>query len=240
MQSDDQQHTIIAHRGLWALLIVLAVIVADQTLKIWVKTSFFMGEDYEIAPWFHLKFIENNGMAFGLELWSKIGLTALRIVAVTVLVWILWTLRNSERLRTGFIVALALITAGAAGNIFDCVLYGRIFDSPMPPLKAVIFPDSGGYAPLFEGRVVDMLYFPFCSWTWPDWIPAVGGKQFEFFQYIFNLADSSICIGVLLLIFFYSKDFSLMMQIISGYVPGTRAYRERCAALPSEPDTHKP
>lgn len=215
------------HRGLWALLIVLAVVVADQVLKFWVKTSFYMGEDYEITPWFHLKFIENNGMAFGLELWSKIGLTLLRIVAVGVLVWILWTLRNTSKLRTGFFIALALITAGAAGNIIDCVFYGQIFSNPYPPATATLFPADGGYAGWFEGRVVDMLYFPFFSWIWPGWIPVVGGQEFEFFQYIFNLADSSICIGVMLLIFFYSKDFSEMLQRVAAHVPGTQAWKNR-------------
>lgn len=222
------------HRGLWALLIVIAVIVADQAIKIWVKTSFFLGEDYEIFPWFHLKFIENNGMAFGLELWSKVGLTVLRICAVAVLAWALWKMRGSAKLRTGFVVAMALITAGAAGNIFDCVLYGQIFNDPYPPQLAVMFPAQGGYAGWFEGRVVDMFYFPFFSWTWPDWLPVVGGQEFEFFQYIFNLADSSICVGVMLLIFFYSRDFSIMFAELSAFVPGTEAYRERIQKNTSE------
>ena len=236
MGNAETERKIIPHRGLWALLIVLAVIIADQILKFWVKTSFFMGEDYEIFPWFHLKFIENNGMAFGVELWSKVGLTMLRIMAVAVLVWALWKLRDSPKLRTGFIVALALITAGAAGNIFDCVFYGQIFSNPMPPEHATLFPPMGGYAGWFEGRVVDMLYFPFFSWIWPDWFPVVGGQEFEFFQYIFNLADSSICIGVMLLIFFYSKDFSEMMVILAGFIPGTKAYRQRKADMISGTD----
>lgn len=218
-----------SRRGLWALLIVLVVIMADQTLKIWVKTSFFMGEDFEITPWFHIKFIENNGMAFGVELWSKVMLTLLRIVAVAALTWVLWTLRKAASLRTGFFIALSLIAAGAAGNIFDCVFYGEIFSNPWPPEKAVLFPAGGGYAAWFEGRVVDMLYFPFFSWTWPAWMPVVGGQEFEFFQYIFNLADSAICIGVMLLIFFYSKDFSEMLRLIVTHIPGTRANRERRA-----------
>lgn len=222
--SDTQQHL---HRRLWIFLIVVAVVIADQTLKIWVKTSFFLGEEYEITPWFQLKFIENNGMAFGLELWSKVALTLLRIAAVSVLIWMLCVMRRSVRLRNGFFVALALITAGAAGNIFDCVFYGKLFSNPYPPEIAVMFPADGGYASLFEGRVVDMLYFPFFSWTWPQWMPAVGGQEFEFFQYIFNLADSAICIGVFLLILFYSRDFSEMMHEITKYVPGTKAYRNR-------------
>lgn len=111
-------------------------------------------------------------------------------------------------------MAIALIIAGAAGNIFDCVFYGQVFNNPMPPEMAVAFPTGGGYAGWFEGRVVDMLYFPLFSFYWPDWMPIVGGQYFEFFQYIFNIADSSICIGVMLLILFYSNDASAAFQFI--------------------------
>ena len=155
--------------------IVALVIIADQWLKIWVKTHFYLGEDLELTSWFHLKFIENNGF-----------------------------------------VAFALIIAGAAGNIFDCVLYGEIFNNPWPPEVAMLFPDGGGYASWFEGKVVDMLYFPLFSWTWPAWMPWIGGSEFEFFQYIFNIADASISVGVLLLIFFYSSDASKAFSELFG------------------------
>ena len=143
--------------GVLASAIILLVLIADQIIKIWVKTHFYLGEDYEITSWFHLKFIENNGMAFGLELWNKLLLTFGRIVAVGLFIWFLVKIRLKYELRTGFIVAVALITAGAAGNIFDCVFYGRLFNNPMPPELAVAFPPGGGYADWFEGRVVDML-----------------------------------------------------------------------------------
>lgn len=188
--------------------VVVAVILADQILKIWIKTHFYLGEDHEILPWFHLRFIENNGMAFGLELWNKLLLTFGRIAAVALFVWFIIRSLKISGIRTGFMVAMALITAGAAGNIFDCVFYGEIFNDPMPPQIATLFPTEGGYAGWFEGRVVDMLYFPLFSFTWPEWIPMAGGNEFEFFAYIFNIADASICIGVALLIFFYSHDFS--------------------------------
>lgn len=192
--------------GWLVAIIIAAVIIADQMMKIWVKTSFYMGEDLALTSWWHLKFIENNGMAFGLELTSKIMLTLGRIVAVSLFVWFIVKLRKMPGLRIGFWVAVALITAGAAGNIFDCVFYGRIFNNPMPPGVAVMFPEGGGYAGWFEGRVVDMLYFPLFDFYWPEWMPLVGGKYFEFFQFIFNIADASICVGVALLIFFYSSD----------------------------------
>lgn len=193
--------------------IIIIILAADQWLKIWVKTSFFLGEDYQLTPWFHLKFIENNGMAFGWQLWSKVALTIGRMAAVAVLIYGIAVLLRRTRLKAGLYVALALITAGAAGNIIDCVAYGRIFDNPFPPQVAVMFPPDGGYAPWFEGQVVDMLYFPFASWVWPKWIPGIGGTEYEFFQYIFNLADSSIFCGVCLLIFFYSHEASKAFNV---------------------------
>ena len=202
--------------GWLALIIAFVVIIADQTLKIWIKTNFYIGEDYEIFRWFHIKFIENNGMAFGLELWNKLVLTFGRIIAVALFVWFIIKVKDIKGIRKGFIVAVALIAAGAAGNIFDCVFYGKIFNNPMPPQVAEIFPADGGYAGWFEGKVVDMLYFPFFDFYWPEWMPVVGGSYYEFFAYIFNIADSSICIGVALLILFYSKDASVAFNAIGG------------------------
>ena len=190
----------------WAAAIVILIIICDQALKIWVKTHFYLGEDYPITSWFHLKFIENNGMAFGMEIISKLILTLGRIVAVILFIWGLKKLLELKTLRKGFFVAVALIIAGAAGNVLDCIFYGEIFNNPIPPQVAQLFPEGGGYGTWFEGRVVDMLYFPFFTFTWPDWMPGIGGQEFEFFQYIFNIADASITVGVLLIIIFYSRD----------------------------------
>lgn len=202
--------------GWLVTIIMLAVLVADQAMKFWVKTSFYMGEDLPLTSWWHLKFIENNGMAFGLELTNKIVLTLGRILAVGLFIWFIVKARGYEGLRRGFWVAVALITAGAAGNIFDCVFYGKIFNDPMPPQIAQFLASGGGYAGWFEGRVVDMLYFPLFDFYWPDWMPFVGGRYFEFFQYIFNIADASICIGVGLLIFFYSSDAGRAFNMLGG------------------------
>lgn len=203
-------------RGCLVAMIISLVIIADQCLKIWIKTNFYLGEDYEITSWFHLKFIENNGMAFGLELWNKMVLSIGRIVAVALFIWFIVKIKDNKNLRTGFIVSLALITAGAAGNIFDCIFYGKLFNAPYGMEVASMFPADGGYAGWFEGRVVDMFYFPFFSFYWPDWMPFIGGEHFEFFQYIFNIADSSICVGVFLLLLFYSKDVNDAIQSLKS------------------------
>lgn len=198
-----------------ATLIILLVVVADQALKIWVKTHFYFGEEFEILPWFRLKFIENNGFAFGLEWFNKYILTFGRIAAVAFFIWaIRKIIINLPNIGYGFITAFALIIAGAMGNIFDCVFYGEIFNNPYPPEVATIFPASGGYAGWFEGRVVDMLYFPIFTFRWPEWVPAVGGSEYEFFQYIFNLADAAITVGVLLLLLFFSRQATEAMNLI--------------------------
>ena len=191
--------------GKLAAFIIALVIIIDQILKIWVKTHFYYGEEYEITSWFKLLFIENNGMAFGMELGSKLLLTLFRIIASAAFIYYLWKLRCRTDVPKGYIICIALITAGALGNVIDCVAYGLIFNNPAPPQVAQLFPPDGGYATLFNGRVVDMLYFPLCEWDWPHWVPMVGGNHFVFFQPIFNVADASLSVSVIVLILFYAR-----------------------------------
>lgn len=199
-------------RGWLATIVIVGILIIDQLVKIWVKTHMFLGESIHIADWFQIYFIENNGMAFGMEMGSKLFLTLFRIVAVGLLIYYLWKIRNRNYIKTGYLVCIALITAGAAGNIVDSVFYGVVFNNPYPPEIAQAFPPEGGYAALFHGRVVDMLYFPLFSFYWPDWVPFVGGNFFLFFQPIFNIADAAITVGILVLIIFYSKYLSMVPQ----------------------------
>ena len=192
-------------KGWWAIIIALLVIIIDQTIKIWVKTSFYWGEDLQIFPWFHLKFIQNNGMAFGMEMGPKLFLTLFRILVVGFLIWYLVRLSKNEHTPVGYIATIALITAGAAGNILDCVFYGEIFNNPMPPEIAHFVPWGDGYATLFHGLVVDMFYFPLFSFQWPDWVPWVGGDVFSFFDPVFNFADAAICVGIFILLIRYYR-----------------------------------
>ena len=191
--------------GKLAALIIALVIVIDQAVKIWVKTHFYYGEEMEITSWFRLLFIENNGMAFGMELGSKLVLTLFRIIASGAFIYYLWRMRNRSDVPRGYVACIALITAGALGNVIDCIAYGLIFNNPMPPQVAQLFPPDGGYATLFNGRVVDMLYFPLCEWNWPQWMPMIGGNHFVFFQPIFNIADASLSVSVIVLILFYAR-----------------------------------
>lgn len=195
-----------------AIIIFVVIIILDQALKIWVKTSFYLGEDVKIFSWFHLLFVENNGMAFGMELGSKLFLTLFRIVAVAAILWYIVRICRRQDVKYGYLVCWALIAAGAAGNIIDCMFYGVIFNNPVPPAHAQFLPAAGGYAPLFMGKVVDMFYFPLFKFTWPGWVPWVGGTVFEFFKPVFNLADASITTGILTLLIFYSKSFVSPLQ----------------------------
>ena len=197
-------------RGKLAALIIALVIVIDQAVKIWVKTHFYYGEEMQVTSWFRLLFIENNGMAFGMELGSKLLLTLFRIIASAAFIYYLWRLRNRSDVPTGYVVCIALITAGALGNVIDCIAYGLIFNSPMPPQVAQLFPPDGGYSTLFNGRVVDMLYFPLCEWNWPQWVPVIGGNHFVFFQPIFNIADASLSVSVIVLILFYARHLATL------------------------------
>lgn len=188
-------------KGQLALLIIFLVLIVDQASKIWVKTHMTMHESIEITPWFFIYFTENNGMAYGIELFNKLFLTLFRIGAV---VAFSFYLRHciKRQFTTGFISCLALIIAGATGNIIDCVFYGKIFSNSYGQL-ATMFPEGGGYAPFFYGKVVDMLYFPLFQFTWPEWMPVVGGQDYLFFRPIFNIADSAITVGVFLMVIFY-------------------------------------
>jgi len=184
--------------------VVLLVLFIDQFSKIWIKTNLMLGESIRITNWFYISFLENNGMAFGMEFFDKVFLTLFRIVALVAIGYgVYHTIKKG--FKFGFTVALALIFAGALGNIIDCVFYGVWFSESTRETVAVFLPEGGGYAPLFYGKVVDMLHFPLFDITFPSWMPLIGGTSFTFFDPVFNIADSAICIGVFYILLFHRK-----------------------------------
>ena len=194
-------------KGRIALLIIFAVLIIDQIIKIWVKTHMYWHESIRVTDWFYIFFTENNGMAFGMEIFAKFFLTSFRIVAVGLIGWLLYKFVK-KCMKTGFIVCVALILAGAAGNIIDSLFYGVLFNESTHAQIATFLPPEGGYASLFYGKVVDMFYFPIIDTYWPSWMPFVGGEHFIFFSPIFNFADASISCGTIALLLFYSKSFN--------------------------------
>lgn len=179
--------------------IIVLMLVIDQAIKFYIKLNFTLGETCPIFSWFHLCFVENDGMAFGIEWFDKMFLTLFRIIAVGAISWYLHRLIKNNEVRIGFLVLVALIAAGALGNILDCLFYGLIFSQSTYSAVATLFPADGGYATFLYGRVVDMFYFPL--------ITNSAGETI-FFRPVFNFADSCITIAVIAIVLFYSKDLN--------------------------------
>ena len=191
------------------LLTSVILILADQTLKIWIKTHMILGQEFQIFDWFIIHFTENNGMAFGLEfggITGKILLTLFRIIVVIIGVYYVGKIVRPS-FPNGALIALGLIIGGALGNIIDSSFYGLVFNESYNNV-ASFFPQSGGYASLLQGKVVDMFYFPLINSHFPNWLPFWGGEHFIFFRPVFNIADSGISIGIFLILLFYRKEFS--------------------------------
>lgn len=195
------------HKAWMAVAVVLLVLLVDQLSKTWVKTHMGLYDSIPVTDWFRIYFVENNGMAFGIEAGGKLFLSLFRIVAVVMIIFYISRLVK-ENYKTGFIVCVTLVLAGATGNIIDSIFYGAIFEASYPGHVASLVPWGEGYSSLLHGKVVDMLYFPLFSGTWPHWVPMVGGDEFLFFRFIFNIADSAITVGVILILLFYRRTLS--------------------------------
>ncbi len=185
------------------------IVIIDQILKIWIKTHYVLGEEYQVFDWFIIHFTENNGMAFGIEFGGYTGkkiLTLFRIIVVGIGVKYIYNL-TKKGLSNGALISLGLIVGGAIGNIIDSSFYGIIFNESYNNV-ASFMPDTGGYSSLLHGKVVDMFYFPLINSHFPNWLPVWGGEHFIFFRPVFNIADAGISIGIFIILLFHRKEFN--------------------------------
>lgn len=194
-------------------VVIAVVLVIDQIIKIYIKTTYALGGGFDILglDWAKIYFIENKGMAFGMEYGGDTGKLLLSLFRIIMVGFLFYMIRDmiKKKESSGLIFCFSLIIAGAIGNIIDSAVYGMLFSESSyigPP--AVMFPESGGYAPFLHGKVVDMFYFPMFKTTYPEWVPKLGGEPFEFFRPVFNFADSSIFIGVVAILLFHRNYFS--------------------------------
>lgn len=188
---------------------IVVLLILDQVIKVWIKTHMMLGEEFSICgDWFLIHFIENNGMAFGMELegeWGKILLSLFRIFAVCGIGWYLYDI-STKKAPLGLVISIALIFSGAMGNIIDSAFYGLIFNDSYYQVSTFM-PEVGGYSSFLHGKVVDMLYFPLLEGRFPEWLPMWGGEHYIFFRPVFNIADSYISIGVTFILLFQRKYF---------------------------------
>lgn len=195
-----------------AVAIVVAILLIDQIIKIEVKTNMTLGEAKRVTDWFYIEFIENNGMAYGMKFINKLVLSLFRLFAIGFIGYYLAKIIKKNVAPFGYVVLIAMVLAGAAGNLIDCLFYGLIFDASTPFTVSQFVPFGEGYSTFLHGKVVDMFYFPIIQTTLPEWVPYFGGSEYVFFSPVFNFADACISVGVVALLLFYRKQLEVLFS----------------------------
>ena len=194
------------HVGWLVTAMMVVLLIIDQIIKLYIKTHFCLGESVRVTDWFFIDFVENNGMAWGMTFIGKFWLSLLRLFAISFLLCYLYRIIKSGKHRLLYVILVSLVTTGAIGNMLDSMFYGLIFSASSPYYVSYQVPFGDGYAPFLMGKVVDMFRFPFFSYTWPEWMPFVGGQHGVFFDPVFNFADACVSVGIISLLLFCRKE----------------------------------